>query len=107
MKFTLALLAALLLAPLTTVRAADGQRLNDFRRVVIADDALPVQRAAAEELEGYAGRIAGRKLDIVAAGKAAPDVAGLSFFVGDGAAERALGKSPASPMRMSSGLGES
>ncbi len=43
--------------------AATPQHLEDFQRVVIADDALAVQRAAAEELANFAGRIVGRKLE--------------------------------------------
>ncbi len=74
--------------------AATPQHLEDFQRVVIADDALAVQRAAAEELANFAGRIVGRKLDVITLGKFAADAPGLSFFVGDDAAERALGRSP-------------
>jgi hypothetical protein len=80
-----------------TLSAADAlavQRLSDFRRVVIADDAPAVQRAAAEELANYAGQIAARKLEVVTLDKLAAEAPGLTFFVGDGAAERALGKSP-------------
>ncbi len=94
MTHALTLLTALLLALVTTAHAADGQRLKDFRRVVVADDALPVQRAAAEELATYAGRVAQQKIEVVTLGTLAPEAPGLSFFVGDGAAERALGKSP-------------
>ena len=68
------------------------QPLRDFVRVVVADDALPVQRAAAEELAHYGGRIAGRKMEVVAAGKLAPDAPGLSFFIGEGVAARVLGE---------------
>jgi hypothetical protein len=89
-------LAVSLLAALATSHAANPpapQKLADFQRVVIADDAIAVQRAAAEELAGYAGRVAGRKVEVVTLGKLAADAPGLTFFVGDGAAERALGKS--------------
>jgi hypothetical protein len=91
------LFAPLLLAPLVVVAADDlpaRQRLKDFRRVVIADDANAVQRAAAAELADYAGRIAGQKLETLTVSKLAADAPGLTFFVGDGAAEVALGKSP-------------
>lgn len=94
MKRAFALITALLLAPLTTAHAADGQPLKDFRRVVIADAALPVQRAAAEELATYAGKIVGQKIEVTKLSELAADAPGLSFFVGDAAAERALGKSP-------------
>jgi hypothetical protein len=75
--------------------AGTSQPLKDFQRIVIADDASAVQRAAAEELAHYAGTVAGHKLEVVALGKFASGAPGLSFFVGDGAAERALGASPA------------
>jgi hypothetical protein len=68
------------------------QSLRDFARVVIADDALPGQKTAAEELAHYAGKIAGTKIAIVpwsAFVRAKP--AGLSFFVGEGAAAKATG----------------
>ena len=71
------------------------QRLKDFRRVVVAENALPVQRAAAEELANYAGRILGRKMEVITQDKLAPDAPGLSFFVGEGAASRAPGGTPA------------
>lgn len=73
--------------------------LKEFRRVVVADDALPVQLAAADELAAYAGRIAGTRLEVVTLGKLAADAPGLNFFVGDGPAERALGH-PAKPWKM-------
>ncbi len=74
--------------------ASSPQLLNDFRRVVIADGASKVQRAAADELASYAGRVVGRKLDVITFGKLTADAPGLSFFVGDDVAERVLGKSP-------------
>jgi hypothetical protein len=94
MKRTFALLTALLLTPPATAHAADGQPLKDFRRVVIADAALPVQRAAAEELATYAGKIVGQKIEVTKLSELTADAPGLSFFVGDAAAERALGKPP-------------
>ncbi len=72
--------------------SAAPQRVRDFLRVVVADDALPVQRAAAAELAHYTGQIVGRQVEVVAAGKVAPHAPGLSFFVGDGAAARVLGQ---------------
>ena len=67
--------------------SAASQRLSDYTRVVIAEDALPVQRAAAEELAGYAGRTVKLTLPRRASWR---DTSGLSFFIG-GAAEKALG----------------
>jgi hypothetical protein len=66
--------------------------LKDFARVVIADDASPVQRKAAEELAHFAGGVRGRPLEVVPLGKVAADAAGLSFYVGDTAAARVLGR---------------
>lgn len=71
----------------------ERQSLKDFVRVVVADDALPVQKAAAAELAHYAGVIADTKIAIVpwtafASGKRD----GLSFFVGEGAAAGAIGR---------------
>jgi len=83
-----------LLATFHAVAAPAPQHLKDFRRVVIADDASGVQRAAAAELAHYAGRVAGQAIEVVTLGKLAADAPGLTFFVGDGAAERVLGKSP-------------
>jgi hypothetical protein len=83
-----------LLGAFHAVAAPASQHLKDFRRVVIADDASGVQRAAAAELAHYAGRVAGQAIEVVALGKLAADAPGLSFFVGDGAAESVLGKSP-------------
>ena len=77
------------------IHAADlpaQQPLKDFRRVVIADDANAVQRAAAEELANYSGQIVGQKMEVLALSKLSADAPGLTFLVGDGAAARALGK---------------
>lgn len=68
------------------------QRLADFRRVVIADDAGPVAKAAADELANYAGSIVASKLEIVPWSKYQADGQGLSFFVGADVAERVLGE---------------
>jgi hypothetical protein len=74
--------------------AAPGaeQRLADFRRVVVADEPNGVEKAAAEELAAYAGRIVGSKIEIVPLAKWSASDEGLSFFVGTAAAERALGE---------------
>ena len=82
---------ALLLATMPALPQPAPQALKDYHRVVIADDALEVQRAAAEELANYAGRITGQKIEIVPQSKLAAGAAGLSFFIGDGPAEQALG----------------
>ena len=72
-----------------------AQKLSDFQRVVIADDANTVQRAAADELASYVSRITGQKVETMKASVfALAKTDGPSFFVGDGAAEVALGKSP-------------
>jgi len=101
MRTAILLRTALVFASLNVLQAADAlnatlarQPLKAFRRVVIADGANTVQRAAAEELAHYAGKIAGRRLEVIPLGKLAADAPGLTFFVGDGAAERAFGKSP-------------
>lgn len=77
-----------------------AHHLKDFRRVVIADDALPVQRAAAEELAQYASRIGGMKLEVIPVAQLASDAAGLTFYIGDGAAARALGGKTLAPWKM-------
>ena len=95
MKQVLALILTLLCAIPPSHAASAPQRLSDFQRVVIADDANAVQRAAADELANYVGRITGQKLQLVKTSVfALAKSGGLSFFVGDGAAEAALGKSP-------------
>jgi|UniRef100_UPI003782FFF2 hypothetical protein len=72
-----------------------AQKLADFKRVVIADDANAVQRAAAAELASYVSRITGQKVEAMKASVfALSKTTGQSFFVGDGAAEVALGNSP-------------
>ncbi|HWL51747.1 MAG TPA: DUF4838 domain-containing protein [Chthoniobacteraceae bacterium] len=70
------------------------QRLADFRRVVVADDAPPVAQFAAEELAQYAGRVAGQTLEVVPLSRYQADADGLSFFVGEAAGEKALGQKP-------------
>ena len=82
---TAALLIVLLCAP-----APAAQRLADFRRVVVADQAPDVQRAAAGELVLYVGKLAGTKLETVPPSKYSPAAPGLSFFVGDAVAKEVL-----------------
>lgn len=88
---TLAVLLALL-APLLSLAENVPQPLADFHRVVVADDAPPVAKYAAEELATYAGRVAGRKIEVISLSKYQPDAEGLSFFVGESAGEKILGR---------------
>lgn len=97
MKLFLTLLFSLLLAPQAAIQAADlpaQQLLKDYRRVVVADDANAVQRAAAAELANYVGRIVGHRIEACEVSKLTADAPGLTFFIGDGAAEVAIGSSP-------------
>jgi hypothetical protein len=84
----LACLCSAIVALIISAPAAEKTAipLKDFRRVVLSENALPVQRAAADELATYAGRIMGSKLPIVAPSEVPADAPGLSFFVGDAAA---------------------
>jgi hypothetical protein len=82
-------LAAAILVLAQLASASAQQRLADFRRVVVDMKANAVQRAAAEELAQYAGRIVGRTLEVVSCEEYANSHEGPSFFVG-AAAERAL-----------------
>ncbi len=75
------------------------QKLADFARVVVAEDALPVTRDAAEELSHYASRIAGREIPLVMWSDGVLEQAGLSFFVGAGVADAVLG-APQGPWLM-------
>ncbi|QDU92865.1 DUF4838 domain-containing protein [Lignipirellula cremea] len=88
MKLALLLICLLPVA----VQAKETQRLADYRQVVVAADALPVQREAAKELAHYVGQIIGRELPVVdlAEGPLA-EAEGLRFFVGDAAAAKVLG----------------
>src|SRR5436190_19548140 len=102
--FLIGVLPLLLCA--TAPVAHSEQRLRDFARVVIADDALAVQKAAAEELAHYAGKITGGTLSIVPWSKfAAVKAGGLSFFVGEGAASKAMGGGTLVAWKTVEGLG--
>lgn len=90
MKMALFLCAILAVSTVATPAENAARQLMDFRRVVISEDALPVQRAAADELAAYAGRIAGTKIDIVALSQWRSDAPGLSFFIGDTCAARVM-----------------
>ena len=68
------------------------QRLADFRRVVVADNALPVTQMGAQDLADYAGRISGQKIEVTQLSKYDANLDGLSFFVGEVAGEKALGQ---------------
>jgi hypothetical protein len=81
----------------SALAAHADQRLADYRRVVVSDDAGDVAKAAAEELAHYVGRIVDRKLDVwpwsnFADAKDKANADGLSFFVGAEIAEKTLGK---------------
>ena len=65
------------------------QKLADFRRVVLPDKPNAVQKAAAEELARYVGRITGKDVPVVSAGRYDFKADGLTFFVG-GETARAL-----------------
>jgi hypothetical protein len=86
--------SAALLAVAVLVSARADQNLGDYRRVIVADRPLPVEKAAAEELVHYAGAIAGRTIEIVPLSKYDPGATGLCFFVGEQTAVRALGRAP-------------
>lgn len=69
------------------------EALLDYVRVVVADDALPVQKEAAEELAHYVGGVTNRELETVSVAQfSSSKMTGKSFFVGDKAAALALGR---------------
>ncbi|MCA9133232.1 MAG: DUF4838 domain-containing protein [Planctomycetales bacterium] len=93
MKSLLLLLLVVLPSLPSLPLRAQTQPLADFRRVVIPDDALPVQREAAQELAHYVGRITGQPLHIMPWSEHSQTaVQGLCFFVGGQAAEKAGGQ---------------
>ncbi|HWL54669.1 MAG TPA: DUF4838 domain-containing protein [Chthoniobacteraceae bacterium] len=79
---------ALCLALQASLRAA--QPLAAFQQVVVAEDALPVTRFAAEELAQHAGRISGKPVEVITPSTYRQRKENLSFFVGSGAAQEAL-----------------
>ncbi len=84
--------------PLLCSRAIQAdQPLADFQRVVVADDAGPVAKAAADELALYVGRIVDRPLTRITWSQyqEMKEAKGPNFFVGPGVAEKLLPKSPA------------
>ena len=86
-------LLLLILAVPTAIFAAESQPLSDYRRVVIADNALPVQKEAAKELAHYVGKMTGREIETMLMSEhAKAKVSGLSFFVGEEAAAKVLGE---------------
>ena len=81
-----------LLCPMT-LSAADTQQLLDFKRVVIADDSLAVQDAAAKELAHYVGEMTGQEITILSWSEYEKTKSpGLSFFVGEKVATKVLEK---------------
>jgi hypothetical protein len=89
MKHLLLLIATLCVTVGTTAVHAQ-HKLADFRRVVVADQSNHVERAAADELSHYAGKVAGRELPIVVWSELTDDAPGLSFFIGVSVAEKVL-----------------
>ena len=87
----LACVSAMALLAGSTVEARAEQRLGAYARVVVPDAPLPCQKAAAEELAEYVGRICGKTLTVLPVSKHDPEAPGLSFFVGDAVAQKALG----------------
>ncbi|QDU82333.1 hypothetical protein Pla110_40880 [Polystyrenella longa] len=83
------LILLFLLSP-SILTAAEPQRLSDYRRVVIPDEALAVQKAAAEELSNYVGQITQQSIAIVSWSEFDPAEEGLTFFVGESVAEDVL-----------------
>jgi len=69
-------------------------RLSEFQRVVVADKPSAVGQAAAQELADYVGRVRGAEIPLVPLGKWDASADGLSFFIGDGPAQRVLGRDP-------------
>lgn len=78
----------------------ESQKLRDYKRVVIADDANLVQKAAAEELSTYVGGITGEELEIIPlSALKSSGASGLSFFVGEEAAKASAGDLAYSPWK--------
>lgn len=73
------------------ISQTENQKLSEFRRVVVAGDALDVQQEAAKELAHYVGAITGQEIETITAKEYNAEMDGLSFFVGDPAVKIALG----------------
>jgi hypothetical protein len=97
-RFFASLAALFFTASLPAADAAAPQHLREFQRVVVAADALPVTKTAAEELAHYAGIVAGHALPVVPLDKYTRDAPGLTFFVGETAGAQALG-TPLAPWK--------
>lgn len=74
------------------------QKLTDFKRVVVAQYALPVTQHAAQELATYVGRITGQPVEVVDWSDDLRSATGLSFFVGQQSADHAL-RNPQAPWK--------
>jgi hypothetical protein len=74
---------------------ASELRLAEFRRIVVADKPSAVDKAAAEELALYVGRLRGADIPLVALSDWNASGGDVSFFVGDAPAKAVLGASPA------------
>ncbi len=91
MKKTKIALALLFCTVTLSAYSEAQQRLVDFRRVVIADNATPAAKMGAQDLADYAGRITGQKLEVTLLSQYSDGASGLSFFVGEAAGEKVLG----------------
>lgn len=94
MKKTKIFLALLFCATAMATCSEAQQRLADFRRVVIADNATPAAKMGAQDLADYTGRISGHKVVITPLSQYSAGAGGLSFFVGEAAGEKVLGSKP-------------
>ena len=65
------------------ISQTENQKLSEFRRVVVAGDALDVQQEAAKELAHYVGAITGQEIETITAKEYNAEMDGLSFFVCD------------------------
>jgi len=91
MQKTKILLALLFCTTAMATCSEAQQRLADFKRVVIADNATPATQMGAQDLANYAGRISGQKIEVVPLSRYTAGAQGLSFFVGEDAGEKVLG----------------
>lgn len=67
-------------------------RLNQINCIVIAEPALPVEKAAARELSYYLGKIIGKNIPLVLVNDYPAKVRGKACFVGEETAEKVLGQ---------------
>lgn len=98
LTFCLPLLGAVALLSGGISTASADQKLADFKRVVVAQNALPVTQHAARELATYVEKITGSELEVVDWSDGIHSAQGLSFFVGQQTADKAMGK-PQGPFK--------